>query len=118
MKNGAKQQTIFLTAVNAVVRALGLLMRVLLSRILGAEIMGIAELAQSAHMLAITPLTSGLPMAVSRMTAKAAADQKEKPLLAGISLVRIASLGLIPLFLLLSPWLAQIMGDIRVLPSL
>ena len=64
---GAKKQTVFLTGVNAVVRALGLLMRVMLSRLLGAEIMGIAELAQGVHMLAITPLTSGLPLAISRM---------------------------------------------------
>ena len=49
---GAKKQTVFLTGVNAVVRALGLLMRVMLSRLLGAEIMGIAELAQGVHMLA------------------------------------------------------------------
>ena len=69
---GAKKQTVFLTGVNAVVRALGLLMRVMLSRLLGAEIMGIAELAQGVHMLAITPLTSGLPLAISRMTARAA----------------------------------------------
>lgn len=118
MKNGAKKQTIFLTVINGVVRALGLILRVLLSRALGAEIMGIAELAQSAHMLAITPLTSGLPMAVSRITAKAKPENKERPLLAGISLVRIASLALIPLFLLLSPWIGRAMGDIRVLPSL
>ena len=46
---GAKKQTVFLTGVNAVVRALGLLMRVMLSRLLGAEIMGIAELAPPSH---------------------------------------------------------------------
>ena len=55
---GAKKQTLFLTGVNALVRAMGLLLRVLLSRFMGAEIMGIAELAQGVHMLAITPLTS------------------------------------------------------------
>ncbi len=115
---GAKRQTIFLTAINAVVRALGLVLRVLLSRFLGAEIMGIAELAQSVHMLAITPLTSGLPMAISRMTARAKPADKQKPLLAGISLVRIASVALIPALLLLSPLIARLMGDARVLPSL
>ena len=115
---GAKKQTAFLTAVNAVVRALGLLLRVLLSRALGAEIMGITELAQSVHMLAIAPLTSGLPLAISRMTAKAAPGDKHKPLMAGISLVRIASAVMIPALLLLSPLLSRLMGDIRVLPSL
>ena len=115
---GAKKQTVFLTGVNAVVRAMGLLMRVVLSRLLGAEIMGIAELAQSVHMLAIAPLTSGIPMAISRMTARAPRAEKQKPLLAGIFLVRVASAALIPALLLLSPFLAHWMGDVRVLPSL
>lgn len=118
MKNGAKSQTIFLTAVNALVRALGLCLRVLLSRSLGAEIMGIAELAQSVHMLFITPLTSGLPLAVSRITAKEKQANREKPLLAGIWLVRLCSALLIPALALLSPLLARLMGDPRVLPSL
>ncbi|MEA5016697.1 MAG: oligosaccharide flippase family protein [Candidatus Limiplasma sp.] len=116
--HSAKRQTLLLTAVNTFVRALGLVMRVHLSRILGAEIMGIAELCSGVHMLAITPLTSGLPLAISRMTAKAKKEHKEMPLLAGIMLVRKASLVLIPALLLLSPALARVMGDARVLPSL
>lgn len=40
MFSGAKKQTVILTGVNAVVRALGLAMRVMLSRLLGAEVMG------------------------------------------------------------------------------
>ena len=118
MRNGAKSQTIFLTAVNALVRAMGLCLRVFLSRTLGAEIMGIAELAQSVHMLFITPLTSGLPLAISRVTAKADQADREKPLLAAISLVRLSAALLIPMLLLFSPLLARLMGDIRVLPSL
>lgn len=115
---GAKKQTVFLTAINALVRALGLLLRVLLSRMLGAEIMGIAELAQGVHMLAITPLTSGLPMAISRMTARADDLNKQKPLMAGLRMVRMASAAMIPLLLLFSPLIARVMGDERVLPSL
>lgn len=116
--SGAKKQTLFVTAVNAVVRALGLLMRMLLSRMLGAEMMGIAELAQSVHMAAIAPLTSGLPVAISRLTAKAAPHDRLRPLQAGLKIVRCVSLVLIPLMWLLSPWLARITGDLRVLPSL
>ena len=115
---GAKRQTLFVTAVNAVVRALGLLLRMLLSRLLGAELMGIAELAQSVHMAAIAPLTSGLPVAVSRLTARAAPGKRHLPANAGILIVRITSLILIPLFWLLSPVLARLTGDLRVLPSL
>ncbi len=115
---GAKQQTILLTVANTVVRALGLYMRIHLSRLLGAEIMGITELCAGVHMLAITPLTSGLPMAISRMTAKATPEQKHMPLLAGILLVRKASLVMVPALLLFSPLLANLMQDQRVLPSL
>ncbi len=115
-KATAKQQTILLTAVNAIVRALGLCLRVWTSRLLGPEAMGIMEMAQSVHMVAIAPLTSGLPAAVSRLTAK---SNKPEPILsAGLALVRKACLFLIPLFCLASPLAAMLMGDIRVLPSL
>ncbi|MBE5801217.1 MAG: hypothetical protein E7319_02915 [Clostridiales bacterium] len=118
MKDGAKRQTILLTGLNGLIRALGFLLRVMMSRILGAEVMGIAELAQSVHMLAITPLTSGLPLAISRLTAKEQKENKVFPLMAGMSLVRQLSLVLIPPFLILSPALARLSGDVRVLPSL
>ncbi len=114
----AKKQTLLLTGVNMLVRALGLYMRVHLSRILGAEIMGLIELCSSVHLLAITPLTSGLPLAISRMTAKAKSHEKVMPLMAGIALVKIACLVLIPALLLGSPLLASLMRDPRVLPSL
>lgn len=117
-RSSAKKQTLFLTIINGVVRALGLLMRVVLSRRLGAEIMGIMELAQSVHMLAITPLTSGLPAAVSRLTARASKDKRMHVLASGLHLVRLCSLVLIPLLWLLSGHIARLMGDIRVLPSL
>ncbi|MDD3411708.1 MAG: oligosaccharide flippase family protein [Eubacteriales bacterium] len=114
----AKKQTLLLTAVNTLVRAMGLVMRVLLSRLLGAEIMGITELCSSVHMLAITPLTSGLPLAVSRMTAKAAPGDRAKPLSAALWISRAASTALIPLLLLFSPFIARIVQDERILPSL
>lgn len=114
----AKKQTLYLTSINGVVRALGLLMRVLLSRLLGAEVMGVMELAQSLHMVAITPLTSGLPAAISRMTAKAEPTQKQFPLQAGLWMARAASFALVPLLWMLSPVLARMLGDVRVMPSL
>lgn len=115
---GAKKQTLFLTGINVVVRALGLLLRMVLSRVLGAELMGISELAQSIHMVAITPLTSGIPVAVSRLTAKAKPQKRFEPLVAGIRIVRVSSLILIPVLWITSPWIARLMGDVRVLPSL
>lgn len=115
---GARKQALFLTGINGVVRALGMIMRIWMSRILGAEVMGVMELAQSVHMVAITPLTSGLPVALSRLTARSASANKEKALEAGIWLVRRISLLIIPAFWLLSPMISHWMGDIRVLPSL
>lgn len=117
-EGGAKRRTITLTAVNALVRGLGLAMRVLLSRLLGAEIMGIMELASGVHMLAITPLTSGLPLAVSRLTAKARAGEEHGPLYAALRLARLGALWLMPTLVLLSPLIARLSGDMRVLPSL
>ena len=115
---GAKKQTVFLTAVNTVVRALGLIMRVWISRLVGAEVMGIMELAQSIHMTAIAPLTSGLPAAITRLTAKARSDDKDSVLASGLFLVRRLSFFLVPLLWLFTPQIARLVGDVRVLPSL
>ena len=115
---GARKQTLFLTTVNAAVRALGLGMRICMSRLLGAEVMGIMELAQSVHMVAIAPLTSGLPPAVSRLTARADHENREQALASGLWLARTVSLLLVPLLWLLSPLIARWMGDVRVMPSL
>ena len=118
MDASVKKQTLLVTGLNGMIRVMGFFLRILMSRMLGAEMMGIAELASGVHMMAITPLTSGLPMAISRLTAKASDHQQTEPLQTGLWLVRRIALWLIPLFLLLSPLIARWTGDIRVLPSL
>ena len=118
MKATIRNQTLLVTGLNSLIRVMGFVLRILLSRFLGAEMMGIAELASGVHMMAITPLTSGLPMAISRLTAKAKTHRETEPLQAGLRLVRHVSFFLIPVFLVLSPWLAKATGDMRVLPSL
>ncbi len=118
MEQSIKKQTMLVTGLNGCIRVMGFLLRILMARILGAEIMGITELASGVHMLAITPLTSGLPMAISRLTTKAAPQEQQRPLEEGLRLVLRFSLFFIPVFLLLSPWLAKRTGDIRTLPSL
>ena len=80
--------------------------------------MGIMELGSSVHMMAITPATAGLPLAVSRLTAKAAEGKKEEALYAGKRLVRLLSLAWIPLYLILTPFIAKLLGDGRTFPSL
>ena len=117
-KQTIREQAVLLTLANTLVRAMGFLMRVLYSRMLGSEIMGIMELGGSVHMMAITPATAGLPLAVSRLTAKAPEGKKEEALYAGKRLVRLLSLVWIPLYLLLTPFISRLLGDARTFPSL
>lgn len=108
-------QALVLTTANALVRALGFLLRVLTGRLLGAQALGVMELGHSAHMLSIAPLTAGLPMAVSCVTAR---QGDRRALSAGCSLVRRLCCVLIPAWLLLSPVICALLGDLRALPSL
>lgn len=114
-KQSVRKQAAILTCFNALTRALGFLLRVVLSRLMGAEAVGVMELSHSAHMLSITPVTAGLPLAVSRMTAR---DKSDLPLRAGRQLVWKISLCLLPVWLLLAPVIAYLLHDLRVLPSL
>ncbi|MBQ8202109.1 MAG: oligosaccharide flippase family protein [Clostridia bacterium] len=112
-----KKQAVTLTLANAYTRALGFALRLTSARLMGAEAMGVMELASSAVMLAITPVTAGIPTAMSRLTALRGADQPSV-LRAGLALVKHLSLLLIPAMLLLSPAMAWLLGDWRTLPSI
>ena len=75
-RNSLKTQAMITTVCGALVRLMGFFLRLLLSRLLGAEALGVMELASGAHMLALTPAASGLPSAVSRLTARAETPEK------------------------------------------
>ncbi len=104
-----------LSVANTVVRALGFAMRIWLSRTMGAEAIGVMELASSAHMLWMAPVTSGIPMAVAR---EAAAGQGEAALRAGRRLALRISFIMLPVLLVLLPVIAKLLGDGRTLPAL
>ena len=87
MAAGLTKQTITLTLANAYTRGLGFLLRLALARIMGAEALGMMELTSSVSMLALTPVTAGTPVAVSRMTARHPSCDQRQVLLAGRSLV-------------------------------
>lgn len=114
-KQSVRRQAAILTCCNAFTRALGFVLRIVLSRLLGAEAVGVMELSHSAHMLSITPVTAGVPLAVSRMTAR---DQNDRALCAGFQLILRLSLCIMPIWLLLSPVIAHLLNEMRVLPSL
>lgn len=112
-----KKQAFVLTLANAYTRALGFVLRLVTARLMGAEAMGVMELSSSAVMLAVTPVTAGVPTAMSRLTAQRDADENAV-LRAGLSLVKRLSLVLTPLMLLLSPAIAWLLGDLRTLPAI
>lgn len=111
-------KTLLLSVSHFFVRLIGFAMRIWLSRELGAQAMGLVELAQSAQMLLITPVVSGLPAAISRMCAKEESSRQIRVLRCGIALALALSIPLtIAAFLLRVP-LALWLGDIRTMPSL
>lgn len=113
MAQSLKRQAVTLTLANAYTRALGFGLRLITARLMGAETVGVMELASSASMLALTPVTAGIPTAMARLTAKA--SNERLILKTGIALIRRISLVLIPLTLLLSPALSWLLGDPRTL---
>ena len=112
-----KKQALVLTLANAYTRALGFVLRLVSARLMGAEAVGVMEMSSSGVMLAITPVTAGIPTAMSRLTARRGADEGAV-LQAGLSLVKRLSLWLIPLMLLASPGMAWVLGDFRTLPAM
>lgn len=59
-----------LTAFSAAVKALGFIFRIILSRTLGAEMMGVYSVALSIYYVALTLTSGGLPLVVGKQTAK------------------------------------------------
>lgn len=117
-RQSLKSQAALITGSGAAVRALGFLMRLYVSRRLGAEAMGLMELASGVHALALTPVL-GLTGAVSRLTARAENERAgQRVLFAGRQTARRIAWLIMPLLLIFSPWIARWMGDERVLPSL
>ena len=112
-----RKQALVLTLANAYTRALGFVLRLVTARLMGAQALGVTELASSAVMLAITPVTAGMPTAMSRLTAQKGTDE-QAVLRAGLSLVKRLTFLLVPGMLLLSPLIAWLLGDMRTLPSI
>lgn len=118
-KRSLLHQTAVLSLANFLVRTLGFVMRILFSRLLGAQAVGIMELSSSVQMLLITPVTSGVPMAVSRIVAqKTDAPQRRGILRAALILSFALSFLLAFITLPFLPHIARILGDVRTFPAL
>ena len=117
-KQSMKKQTVLLAVTNTFVRALGFIMRIVFSRLMGAQAIGIMELAASAHMLAIAPVAAGMPLAVSRLAAKADKTEATLILSSAKRLNDKIAFTLIPIVLVLSPVIAHLLGDERTFPAI
>ena len=112
------QKTLFLSASHFAVRSIGFLLRLWLSRELGAQTMGLVELAQSAQMLLITPVVTGLPAAVSRMCAKTEGAHRVRVVRCALLLALPASLLIaVSAFIFRAP-LCLWLGDVQTMPAL
>lgn len=112
-----KKQALVLTIANAYTRILGFVLRLMTARLMGAQALGVMEMASSAVMLAITPVTAGIPTAMSRLAAQRDAND-QTVLRAGLSLVKRLTAWLMPGMLVGSPLIAWLLGDFRTLPSI
>lgn len=116
--NSLRRQAMILTLANGATRAVGFVLHLMLARLMGAEALGVMELANTVGMLALTPVTAGVPAAMSRLTARRPACDQPSVLRAGVRLVTRMAAVLIPSLLLLSPLFAWLLGDERTLPSI
>lgn len=112
------KQALILTLGNGLTRGLGFILRLLLARWMGAEALGVMEMANSVGMLALTPVTAGIPSAMSRLTAKHPSVDQPSVLRAGLHLISRLALWLTPALFLLSPCMAWMLGDLRTLPAI
>ena len=112
------RQTALLSGSHFVVRIMGFSLRVWLSRELGAQAMGLVELTHSAQSLLIAPVASGLPAAVSRLSAQRGRSGSAHIALLGAGLSLLVSVPLASAAFLLRGPFARWLGDLRTLPAL
>ncbi len=110
MKSRIVKSAVVLTVGMLVSKAIGVLYRIPLSNMLGAEGIGLYQLVFSVYALIVTVIGSGLPIAVSRLTAENVKEDKSvlySSLILGLTSGVIISVGL----LFLSTTLAKLQGN-------
>ena len=118
MARSMKQQAFILTLGNVFTRGAGFLLHLLFARLMGAEALGVMELVHSVGMLALTPVTSGVSTAMSRLTAGRSCTERPLVLKSALHLIRRIALITMAAMLLLSPLFAWLLGDMRTLPAI
>lgn len=102
----------------ALTRGMGFVLRVVVSRNIGSEALGIMEMASGVQQLLLTPLIAGLPLATSRLTAL------EKGKNVGGTLYTVRKMAwkrgwaMAILCVAGAPFFALVLGDMRTVPAL
>ncbi len=108
------------TALSVLERALGFLYRIVLSRFIGAEGMGIYQVALSVFSVFLTIGTGGIPVTVSRLMAKSKAENDPKgtsrSVGAGLCLCLLLTVPIAVVLLVFPQAIAFLFADSRCLP--
>ncbi|MFO7263001.1 MAG: stage V sporulation protein B [Bacillota bacterium] len=109
--------TLIILAASFVTRILGFVYRILLSRIIGAEGMGLYQMAYPTITVAVTLVTGGLPVAIAKLVAEAEArgePEKIRTILRQ-SLAAVVALSLLCVggMVLAAPGLTRLLNDPR-----
>lgn len=121
-KQSFTYNTLLMTGANAITRAIGFFYRIYLSRVIGAEGLGLYGLVTPVYSICCAIVASGLPVAAMKTISECHAESnKERAKGATVtSLFLVMALSL-PLFLIVlcgaSP-LSNLLGDSRTAPSL
>ncbi len=122
MKNTVYKNVSVVTGMSVAERVLGFLYRIVLSRLIGAEGLGIYQIALSIFMLLFTLGTGGIPVTLSRMIAKSRAKKQETEeksvCAAGLLVSLLIALPLCLLFWIFGEKLPFLFSDTRALQAL
>ena len=116
-------KTVFvITGFAVITRVLGFIFRIYLSRMLGAEALGLYQVSLSVFMVILTIITSGLPLVISKLSAKffAKKDSESEGKLVSASLIIsvVSSLILVSLVLIFKNVFSLLFTDDRCYPIL
>ena len=103
--------TFILASANVLVRAMGFIYQIIVSRLLGPEGMGIYQLVFPPYSIALALTASGIPVAVSRMVAAENATGRRKQakqyVTTAIGIVTVLGILLSFAMILVSEWLSH-----------
>lgn len=117
-KNSILKGTMLLTGAGLIVKLIGAAYRIPLARLIGAEGIGLYQMAYPIYLIFLSLSTAGLPIAISKMIAEQGAKDQQtgekKVFQAAILLVAVLGIGSSVLMALMAPWLAgKVVADPR-----